>query len=213
MLNQRIEKITAPGIIPVVRLDSGEDLYNLCDSFLQGGITSVEFTMTMPDALKHLAALKKSFQGSLAIGMGTILSVEMARAALDAGAEFLVSPVPVVDMAEIAHQYDVPVIMGAFTPYEAFTAHQYGADFVKIFPMSLTSPKYLKTICEPMPYLKLVPSGSITIGMLPELFANGASAVCVGGELVRKDLIARQAWDEHRQNVISLLEAARQGRA
>ncbi|MBE6389912.1 MAG: bifunctional 4-hydroxy-2-oxoglutarate aldolase/2-dehydro-3-deoxy-phosphogluconate aldolase [Lentisphaerae bacterium] len=213
MLKKRIEKITDPGIIPVVRLDSGDDLYDLCESFLQGGIKSVEFTMTMPDALKHLNALKKDFQGSLAIGMGTILSSEMARSALDAGAEFLVSPVPVIDMAEVAHQYDVPVIMGAFTPHEAFTAHQYGADFVKIFPMSLTTPKYLKTICEPMPYLKLVPSGSITIGMIPELFANGASAVCVGGELVRKDLIARKAWDEHRKNVVSLLEAVRKARA
>lgn len=213
MLEQRIGRIMSPGIIPVVRLDSGEDLYNLCDSFRQGGIRAVEFTMTMPDALKHLAALKKDFQGTLIIGMGTILSSEMARAALDAGAEFLVSPVPVIDMAEIAHQYDVPVIMGAFTPHEAFTAHQYGADFVKIFPMSLTTPKYLKTIREPMPYLKLVPSGSINAGMIPELFANGASAVCVGGELVRKDLIARKAWDEHRKNVVSLLEAVRKARA
>lgn len=209
MLEQRIGRIMSPGIIPVVRLDSGEDLYNLCDSFRQGGIRAVEFTMTMPDALKHLAALKKDFQGTLTIGMGTILSAEMARAALDAGAEFLVSPVPVADMAEIAHQYDVPVIMGAFTPHEAFTAHQYGADFVKIFPMSLTTPKYLKTIREPMPFLKLVPSGSINAGMIPELFANGASAVCVGGELVRKDLIAGKAWDEHRKNVVSLMESVR----
>ena len=206
MLKQRIEKIIVPGIIPVVRLDSGDDLYNLCDSFLQGGIRAVELTMTMPDALKHLSALKKHFKNALAIGMGTILSAEMARSALDAGAEFLVSPVPVADMAAVAHEYDAPVIMGAFTPHEAFTAHQYGADFVKIFPMSLTSPKYLKTICEPMPFLKLVPSGSITAGMIPELFANGASAVCVGGELVRKDLIARKAWDEHRENVVSLLK-------
>ena len=149
MLKQRIEKIIVPGIIPVVRLDSGDDLYNLCGSFLQGGIRAVELTMTMPDALKHLSALKKHFKNALAIGMGTILSAEMARSALDAGAEFLVSPVPVADMAAVAHEYDAPVIMGAFTPHEAFTAHQYGADFVKIFPMSLTSPKYLKTICRP----------------------------------------------------------------
>lgn len=206
MRNQRIEQLKNPGLIPVIRLNSGDALENLLESLLAGGITCAELTMTMPDAPGLLRKMKEKFSGRMLLGMGTILSTANAREALDAGAEFLVTPVFVDGVIELAHAQDVPVSMGALSPTEAFHCHTSGADFVKIFPLNVNGNKYIKTLLEPMPFLQIIPSGGVGKADLPEIFQYGAQACCIGGELVRKDLIAKQDWKGLTENAKSFTE-------
>ncbi len=194
MRTQKIQQIKNPGLIPVIRLNSGDVLENLLQALLAGGINCAELTMTMPNAPVLLRNMKEKFADSMLLGMGTVLSIKDAENALEAGADFLVTPVFVEGVIELAHHHGVPVSMGAFSPTEAFACHQAGADFVKIFPLSISGSSYLKTLLEPMPFLQLLPSGGIGMKNLTEVFNYGAQACCIGGELVRKDLIAQQAW-------------------
>jgi len=183
-----------PGLLPVIRLDSCEKLPDLLHALLAGGITCAELTMTMPDAVKNLARMKKQFDGEMLLGMGTVLSAEDAVAALDAGADFLVSPVPVPEMPALAHAREVPAVAGAFTPFEVLTAHRSGADFVKIFPLNIAGPGYIKDLLGPMPFLKIFPTGGVNLETIPMLVKNGVRGCGVGSALVRKDLVANCDW-------------------
>ncbi len=213
MKNDTIKRLTNPGLLPVIRLASGDRLPELLDAFAHGGITAAELTMTMPDAPRLLAENKKRFGGLLSLGMGTVTDESSARTALEAGAEFLVSPFPVFEALTLAQKACVPMVMGAFSPSEVYQAWKAGADFVKIFPLNVAGIGYLKDIRGPLPGVKLFPTGGITLENVPEVIGAGAVGCGVGGALVKTDLIAAGRWDELAALAKRFVDAVRGARA
>jgi 2-dehydro-3-deoxyphosphogluconate aldolase/(4S)-4-hydroxy-2-oxoglutarate aldolase len=177
-------RIIEIGILPVVRAASGAEAIAVADALSEGGIGALEITMTVPGAVGVIAEAVARYGDRLLIGAGTVLDDEQARACIDAGARFVVSPI--VDVATIAvcRRADVPVLPGALTPTEVVQAWRAGADFVKVFPCSAAGgASYVKALKAPLPDIPLVPTGGVTLGTIGEFFAAGASTVGVGGDL------------------------------
>jgi 2-dehydro-3-deoxyphosphogluconate aldolase/(4S)-4-hydroxy-2-oxoglutarate aldolase len=178
-----------------VRLHSTESAIRVADALHAGGVTALEITVTVPDAFAVIAAIAKRFGDEVCVGVGTVLDVETVRGAVAAGAKYVVSPVfrPLV-IAE-AHRLGVPAMPGAITPTEILTAHDAGADVVKIFPADSFGPGYLKSVLAPMPFLRLMPTGGVTPDNVGDWIAAGAVAVGLGGALVDAKLVAAGDWD------------------
>ena len=208
---QILEQLENPGLVPVIRLDSGEKLPKLLDAFLRGGIRAAELTMTIPGALELLRESRKQLGDSLLLGMGTITDRILAKAAVDAGAQFLVSPFPVFDALEEARRAGIPMIMGAFSPMEVNSVYHAGADFIKVFPINVSGINYLKDLKGPLPHVKFFPTGGITLEQIPRIFKL-ACGCGVGGALVRTDYIRDENWEALMVLAADFVAAARAGR-
>jgi len=146
--------------------------------------------MTVPDAMEAISSVAARFGASLLLGAGTVTSGALAEGAIDAGAEFLVTPCVVPDVIAVAKQRDVAVLPGAMTPTEVFSAWSLGGDIIKIFPASnVGGASYLKALKGPFPQIPLCPTGGVTLQTIGDFVKAGASAVGVGGELVSKAAI------------------------
>lgn len=188
--------LTKPGIIAVVRALSAEQVLPLTEALLAGGIRAVEVTMTTPNALEAIAQAAKEFEREAIIGVGTVLNAETARKAIAAGAEFVVSPITRVDIAKAAMELERPVMLGAFTPTEAQVVHESGADFVKLFPAEVFGVGYIRAIRAPLPHLKIVPTGGVTVENIAEFFEVGCAAVGVGSSLISREILQKNDWRE-----------------
>lgn len=167
----------------------------VAEALLQAGLAVVEITMTVPNAIDAIRAVAKRFTGKMLVGAGTVTDAETARRAVDAGAEFIVSPCLVADVIEAAHDVDVAVLPGALTPSEVFEAFRSGADMVKVFPVqSVGGAAYLRALRGPFPALPLVPTGGVTLENMAEMFKAGAAAIGVGSELISQDALARRDY-------------------
>ena len=145
-INQRL---LDPGIIAIIRADSSEQLLEAAAALLAGGITAMEVTMTTPNALQVIADVRAGFGDAVLIGVGTVLDEETCRAAIDAGAEFIVTPMTKPAVIRAANELGKPIASGAFTPTEALLAHESGADFIKLFPADLAGPGYIRNLLAP----------------------------------------------------------------
>ena len=197
---ERIERV---GLIPVLRAKNAKQAHAVVDAMIAGGVTVVEVTMTVPGAIDVLRDLKQKYGEELLLGSGTVTTAKEAEATIEAGAEFVVSPSlhpEVIQATKAAHKLSVP---GALTPTEVITAHRAGADYVKIFPCSaMGGAPYLKALLAPFPFLKLIPTGGVTVDTAESFLKAGARALGVGS-----DLVNLTAVDEGRPEVIT--EAAR----
>jgi 2-dehydro-3-deoxyphosphogluconate aldolase/(4S)-4-hydroxy-2-oxoglutarate aldolase len=154
-----------------------------------------EITLTVPNAIEAIGAVAKRFPGKMLVGAGTVTDAEAARRALDAGAEFIVSPCLVPEVIEAAQRADVAVLPGALTPGEVFEAHRLGGDMVKVFPVqAVGGAAYLRALRGPFPNIPLVPTGGVTLANIGEMFQAGAAAVGVGTELISPDALARRDY-------------------
>lgn len=180
--------------IAVVRLPDLGDALALSCALVEGGIRALEFTLTNREALAAIETVRPHLPKGVLVGAGTVLDAESARAAILAGAQFLVTPTVQLDVVACALQHDVPVVCGAFTPTEILQAARAGADLVKVFPAGPVGPAYIKDILGPLPELKLVPTGGITLENCRRFLQAGAYTVGVGGSLVDKTLVARKDW-------------------
>jgi 2-dehydro-3-deoxyphosphogluconate aldolase/(4S)-4-hydroxy-2-oxoglutarate aldolase len=179
-----LNRVLEAGIIAILRVPTSDQLANVARALLDGGIDVIEVTFTVPNALEILAAVKRDLGSRALLGMGTVLDPESARAALLAGAEFIVSPSLNLDVIRLCHRYDKVVIPGAFTPTEILAAWDAGADVVKVFPSDSVGPAYLKALRGPFPQIRLIPTGGVNLETLPAFIKAGASAVGVGSSLV-----------------------------
>jgi 2-dehydro-3-deoxyphosphogluconate aldolase/(4S)-4-hydroxy-2-oxoglutarate aldolase len=180
--SRRIEEV---GIIPVLRLRSADLVSRAVDALLEGGLTVFEVTLTVPDALGAIRSLTARFGERAMIGAGSVLRADDARACIDAGAAFIVSPGLEPSVVDAALRSDRAVIPGALTPTEVMKAVALGADLVKIFPCSAVGgASYIRALRAPMPTVKLVPTGGVTPASAHEYLAAGAAAVGLGSELV-----------------------------
>jgi len=188
--------LTRPGIIAVVRTDKPEQVPAICEALLAGGVIAHEITFTVPNALEAIREASRRFGSRALIGAGTVLSAETCRAAIAAGAEFVVSPITKSEIAQAAHASDKPVMLGAYTPTEAQAAHEAGADFIKIFPADKLGPSYIKGIRAPLPHLKIVPTGGVDLNTAADFLKAGCVALGVGGSLLTAEILRTNNWAE-----------------
>ncbi|ASF08608.1 putative 4-hydroxy-2-oxoglutarate/2-dehydro-3-deoxy- phosphogluconate aldolase [Nocardia brasiliensis NBRC 14402] len=186
--------IRADRVLSVVRAPEIPDPVALAEALASSGIRALELTFTTPGVLGYLAAARSAAHAVL--GVGTVLTGEQAKAAIDSGAQFLVTPGLRTEVAEVAAQHDIPVVMGAFTPSEVLTALDLGAAAVKIFPARALGPGYLKDLRGPFPDVALIPSGGVNAGNAAEFLAAGAVAVTAGTDVVAPSDVAAGRWTE-----------------
>lgn len=191
MSEQIKETLERVGLIPVLRARSIEEGRALVDAMMAGGVTVVEVTMTVPNAVDLLRELKKRHGSSLLLGSGTVTSAAQAAATINAGAEFVVSPSLHLEVIATTRQFGKVSIPGALTPTEIITAWRAGADYVKVFPCSaMGGASYLKAVRAPFPELKLIPTGGVTLQTAAEFIKAGARALGVGSDLVNATAIS-----------------------
>jgi len=188
-----LDRLRADRALTVVRAERIPDAVQLCQALAAGGLGLVELTFTTPDVLAHVG---KVAAAGLPIGVGTVLTAEQARGAVDAGAAFLVTPGLRPAVAEVAVTAGIPVFLGAFTPTEVATALDLGAAAVKIFPAGRLGPKYLSDLHGPYPGVDLLPSGGVSADNAADYLAAGALAVCAGTSVVPPAAVAAGAWSE-----------------
>jgi 2-dehydro-3-deoxyphosphogluconate aldolase/(4S)-4-hydroxy-2-oxoglutarate aldolase len=205
------------GIIPIIRASSANAVVPVTEALLQAGLPICEITLTIPNAIDAIGAVAKRFPGQVLVGAGTVTDAETARRAVEAGAEFIVTPCLIPEVREVieaAHRADVAVLPGALTPGEVFEAFRLGGDMVKVFPVqSVGGAAYLRALRGPFPDIPLVPTGGVTLANMAELFQAGAAAVGVGTELISKDALARRDYAAIGALAKQFLAAARRARA
>lgn len=168
----------------MVRLDDLKGAVRLTRAMISGGVSIVEFTYTNRHAGKAIEAVREELGDQCLVGAGTVLDPETARAAILSGAQFLVTPTFNPRTIEMARRYGVTTVIGAFTATEMLTASEAGADYIKVHPASLGGPQYFRDILAPLPHLKLIPSGGVTLDTAGDFMRAGAVAVAAGGGLV-----------------------------
>lgn len=193
-----VSGIEQVGIVAVIRLRDGKRLRGVVDGLIEGGVKAMEVTMTVPGAVSLIEELARDLPPGFILGAGTVLDPETARQVILAGAQFLVSPVLSLPTIEMAHRYDVAIMPGCLTPTEILTGWQAGADAIKVFPATTLGPGYIKDVKAPLPQVKLLPTGGVSLTNAGEWIKAGACAVGVGSAL-----LDAKAIDEGRFDVIA----------
>ncbi len=178
------------GAVAIIRAPSSELLVDVSKAIYAGGLDVIEVTFTVPNVLDILAQVKREIGDKILLGAGTVLDPESARAAILAGAEFIVTPTVNPDVIELCNRYDKLIMTGAFTPTEVLTAWESGADIIKVFPAFAGGPEYLKALHGPLPQIPLMPTGGVDLETLPAYMKAGACAVGLGSSLVTKQMVA-----------------------
>ena len=189
-----IRRLLDPGIIAIIRADSAEGLLEAAEALVAGGVTAMEVTMTTPRALEVLAEVAARLGDRVLLGIGTVLDPETCRAAILAGAEFIVTPVVRPEVIRVANRYGKPIASGAFTPTEALCAHESGADFIKLFPADQVGPAYIRNLLAPLPMLQIIPTGGVTPETAGDFLRAGCVALGAGSSLVSKEALKTQDW-------------------
>jgi 2-dehydro-3-deoxyphosphogluconate aldolase / (4S)-4-hydroxy-2-oxoglutarate aldolase len=207
---RRIEEV---GIVPVIRLPSAELAARAADALFAGGIPIFEITLTVPGALELIRSLAERFGARALVGAGTVLDADRARACIDAGAEFIVSPGTDLATIEAARARGIAVMPGALTPTEVLTAWNAGVQLVKVFPCSaLGGASYLRALKAPLPHVKLLPTGGVNLETARDYITAGAAALGIGSELVDPALVAAgrdAAVSERAERLLSIVRQAR----
>jgi len=191
-----IAALKNPGIIAVVRAEKQEQVLPLSEALLAGGVIAIEITMTTPNAIEAIREAAAKLGGRALIGVGTVLDVDTCKRAIEAGAQFVVTPILRPAIADAAHALDKPVMLGAYTPTEAQLAHEAGADFIKIFPAEGLGPNYIKSLRAPLPHLNIVPTGGVDLHNVADFLKAGCAALGVGSSLVSKKILQEANWPE-----------------
>lgn len=195
-----LEHIDKHKIVAIVRLDDLSTARHITEALVEGGIRAIEFTLTNPQAVPTIAAMRKSVDDKVAIGAGSVTTTEQVRAVADAGAQFVVSPVSKRDVIAACAAHSLPAMPGAFTPTEIQQAWEWGASVVKVFPANHLGTRYIRDVKAPLPHLRLMPTGGINADNMREYLDLGAFAVGVGSSLINNDAIANQDWKRLREN-------------
>ncbi len=193
MSQQRVETvraIEACGVVAVIRMRETGRLRAVVDALGEGGVRAIEVTMTVPGAIDLIGQLAPTLPRGFILGAGTILDAETARLAILAGAQFIVGPVFRPEVIAMCHQHDIAAMPGCFTPTEILSAWEAGADVVKVFPAMALGPGFFKDVRGPLPQVKLMPTGGVSLDNAGDWIAAGAVAVGVGTALLDAAAIA-----------------------
>lgn len=186
-------------LVAIIRLDNLAAAVQLSRALLAAGVVAQEFTLTNPRALEAVSQVLREVpqfsNGQATLGVGSVRTQSQCQAAIDAGAQFIVSPIYQPEVIADCVQRDVPVMSGAMTPTEISSAWQAGAAIVKVFPARSLGPRYISDVLAPMPELKLMPTGGVGLSNMQDYFENGASAVGIGSNLFEMSALRLAHWD------------------
>lgn len=171
------------GLMAILRAGSAERFGDICRVLVDAGVTCLEITLTSPGALAAITAVRDQLPGSVDVGAGTVTTADETRAAIDAGAGFVVSPSTELDVVRVAVNAGVPSYPGAFTPTEIRAAWEAGASAVKVFPAASLGPSYFKAVAGPFPHIRLMPTGGVALDHIAGWIRAGAIGVGLGGPL------------------------------
>ena len=205
-------QVEALGVVAVIRLKDPGKLRAVVDAMAEGGVRALEVTMTVPRAIELIRELAPTLPGGFLLGAGTVIDAATARAVVDAGASFVVSPVFRPEVIAVCHERDVPAMPGCFSPTEILAAHECGADIIKVFPATMLGPQYLKDVRAPLPQVKLMPTGGVTLDNAGEWIRAGAVAVGLGSSLLDAKAIESNRFDvitANARKVVANIAAAR----
>ena len=206
-----VRRIEDAGVVAVVRLTDAGLGAAVAQALIDGGVSAIEITMTVPRAVELIADLSRALPAAL-IGAGTVTDPDTARAVIDAGAKFVVSPVFRPAVLEACRERDVPACPGCFSPTEILAATELGADIVKVFPATSLGPGFIKDLRGPFPSIKLMPTGGVTRANAADWIRAGAVAIGVGSALVETEAVKARAFDAITANARAFVDAVRQGR-
>ena len=208
-----LQRVLQLGIVAVIRSARTEALADVAEALLAGGVDVLEITFTVPRPLRVLEQVADRIAGRALLGAGTILDAESARAAILAGAEFIVSPNTDPRVIEVCKRYGKLVIPGALTPTEIVTAWQAGADIVKVFPADVSGPKLLKAIHGTLPQVRLMPTGGVNLNTAADYLRAGACALGLGTSLVEATAVEQgdsQRIEDLSRQYIKIVRETRQ---
>ncbi len=208
-----LRQVLDGGIVAVVRSHDSGQLVEVCRALADGGVTTVEITMTVPDALEVVRAVRRALGDRLLLGAGTILDPETARAALLAGAEYLVAPTVNLEVIRLCQRYDKLVMPGAFTPTEILAAWEAGADIVKVFPADVLGPAFFKAVRAPLPQVRLMPTGGVDLTTAASFLEAGACCLGIGSQLVEPKAVAEKNFDRIRELAAKYVAIVKEARA
>ncbi len=204
--------IRETGVIAIMRAQSSKQLITASDAIAQGGIKVIEVTMTTPGALEIIQTAKSRSSDNIFFGAGSILDAETARAAILAGANFVVSPTLNLKVIELCNRYNVLVIPGCFTPTEMVNAIEAGANMIKLFPANLGGPKLIKSLLAPLPQLEIIPVGGVNLDTASQFIQMGATALGVGSSLINQKLLDTGNMFEITERSAAFIKKVKEGR-
>jgi len=184
------QRILSSGIVGIIRAPDGSRLVDVAQALLAGGVDVLEVTFTVPKAHRVLEQVADALGDKILLGAGTVLDTETCRTAILAGAEFIVSPGTNLDVIRMCRRYSKPVLPGALTPTEVITAWEAGADFVKIFPCDVLGPAHLRALRGPLPHIRMIPTGGVTLETAADFLKAGACALGVGSAMIEAKAVA-----------------------
>lgn len=213
-MNQKtgLELIVETGVVAIMRAKSSDQLLAAADAVLTGGVMAIEVTMTTPGALDVVHQATSKFGKEVLFGVGSVLDPETARAAILAGAQFVVCPTLNLKTIEICKRYTIPVMPGAYTPTEILTAWEAGASLVKVFPASVGGPAYIKAVKAPLPQVRLSAVGGVDLTTTADFIRAGTEVVGVGSELVNQKLLDAKDFGEITQRACRFRQEVDKGR-
>jgi 2-dehydro-3-deoxyphosphogluconate aldolase/(4S)-4-hydroxy-2-oxoglutarate aldolase len=189
------ESFSAVPIIGIIRNLSFDIIEKILPVYLSSGLTTIEITMNTPFAEDIIKFAAQKYKGQLNVGAGTVCNIHDLKVALDAGAQFIVTPILDVDVVKTCVKAKIPVFPGAYTPTEIYQAWQMGASMVKVFPATLLGPEYIRDVKAPLNQIKLIPTGGVNIENITSFMNAGADGVGIGSQLFDKTLIKNEDWN------------------
>jgi 2-dehydro-3-deoxyphosphogluconate aldolase/(4S)-4-hydroxy-2-oxoglutarate aldolase len=208
-----LQRILDAGIVAVVRCDDPKPIVKGLLALADGGVTIAEITLTVPNALKVIREAKQILADRMLIGAGTVLDLDLARAARKADADFIVAPTLNVELIRYCRRKNIVVMPGTFTPTEALTAWDAGADVVKIFPAEVVGPAFFRALRGPLPHVKLMPTGGVDLGTARAFLEAGAVCLGIGNQLVDPALLAAGDFDALRERARQFVKVVADFRA
>ena len=206
-------QIEALGVVAVIRLKDAAKLRGVVDALAEGGVRALEVTMTVPRAVDLIRELAPKLPAGFLLGAGTVTDAATARAVIDAGACFVVGPVFRPDVIAACHERGVPAMPGCFSPTEILAAHESGADIVKVFPATMLGPQFIRDVRAPLPQVKLMPTGGVTLDNAGDWIRAGAVAVGVGSALIDAKAIDSGCFEVITANARRVLDNVAAARA
>lgn len=188
-----LQRLKAEKVIALIRADSSASLLECARALSAGGLNCIELTMTTPGAIEMCAKVAAELPQVL-LGLGTVLDADTARRGIAAGAKFIVTPAVRPAVIKACREANVAILSGALTPTEACTAHELGADIIKIFPAEFFGPAYIKSLKAPFPQLEFMPTGGVTPETVGDFLKAGAFATAAGSALVAAAALKSGDW-------------------
>lgn len=193
--------------VAILRVKEADKLKKIIEAIYAGGVSAIEITMTVPNAIQLIEKMSEQLDKNIILGVGSVLTKSVAEDAIKAGAKYVVSPILKKEIIDISHKHDVPSMPGCFTPTEIQTAHEYGADIIKVFPADVVGMAFFKSVLAPLPHLKLMPTGGVNLTNAGDWLKAGACAVGIGSALLDKKAIAEENYSKLTENAALIMKS------